>query len=162
LISDTGGVPLADPGIAATKKCLTNYSTSVRGKPGHGLGPAYLHSFNEYAKGVVADPMFAKLPQGAWDDWQHMIDKMQTPIHTTEWIKGFMLKDMHGKISTNVSVTFCLGKSPQRDALLQFWILKKYDIRAGPPPAGPLERKLQKTLERLIGKDKKEAGAKEW
>jgi hypothetical protein len=87
LISDTGGVPLADPGIAATKKCLVNYSASVKGKPGHGLGPAFLHSFNEYANGVAADPLFAKLPQASREDWTHMIEELQTPIHTTEWIK---------------------------------------------------------------------------
>jgi hypothetical protein len=152
-------VPLADPGIVITKKCLTNYSSAVKSKPGHGMGPAFLHSFNEYAKGVAADPLFAKLPQGAKDEWNYMLEKIQMPIHVADWVKGFMLKDMHGKIKTNVAVTFCLGKAPQREALLQFWVLKKYEVRVGPPPAGPLERKLQKTLERLIGNaNKKKEG----
>jgi hypothetical protein len=154
LISDTGGVPLADPAIAATKKCLVNYSSSVKGNSGHGLGPAFLHSFREYANGVVADPIFASLPAQTQADWKYMTTKMNAPIHVSEWVKGFALKDMHGKIMTNVAITFCMGKSAQRDALLQYWILKKYVVRVGPPPAGPIERRLQKTLDRITSSRK--------
>ncbi len=49
-------------------------------------------------------------------------------------------------------MTFCLGRHQEREAVLVAFKHLGGDVKSGPPPPGPLERKLQKELEALLKK----------
>ena len=99
---------------------------------------------------------FQQLLQPSQECLKNMVAFWTEPKRVALHLRGFHIKAcFHDPTAKKfagkdpqvvVSVTFVIGAFAERQALLQLYALMAADVKIGPPPAGPLERKLQQQL----------------
>ena len=154
LVLDTGGQPLALQCAKDCKATLVNYSRQIRGNPGHGLGPSFIHGCNAYCRALPMEPEWEKIEVELRHAWTQMLAKWTEPKLVPLSVKGFSMKTCHGNIEANFAITIAPDHVKQRECLLKYWMFSNAKIRVGPAPPGPFERKAQRTLERPLGPKK--------